>query len=409
MSHTSIKRAAAAVMLAAGLLAPLAAQADEGAVKIGVLTDLSSGYSDISGKGSVEAARLAIEDFGRPVLGHPVELISADHQNRTDVALTMARTWYDRDGVDVIVDLTGSAIALGVHALALEKNKIDLVAGAASTELTGKSCSPNGSQWGADSYALVSAVKGIINTGGSSWYMLVQDAAVGKSYQKDLTALLAAQHIPLLGVSLFPIGNSDFSAQLMTAQASGAKVIASSSGGMDTINIIKQATEFALRSDGRELVPLSIFPTDIAAIGLQDAQGIRYAQTFYWDLNDQTRSLQRRFYERVGHTPTWIQLGTYSAVYHYLRAVEAAGTKQTAAVLAAMHKLPIHDPSTPEATLREDGRVMRPLYIVEVRKPADSHTPWDFERLISTIPAADSFRPLSESECPVDRRARLAN
>ena len=402
MTFSMMWRRVACLTIAAGLLgAPLATRAEETPVKIGVLTDLSSAYSDISGKGSVEAARLAIEDFGRPLLGHPVELVSADHQNKTDVALTIARTWYDRDDVDVIVDLTGSAIALGVQSLAVEKHKIDLVSGAATTDLTGKACTPNGSQWGADSYALVSALKGVIKSGGTSWYLLLQDAAVGKSYQRDLTSLLSAEKVPLLGQSLFPIGNPDFSAQLIAAQASGAKVIASSSGGADTVNIIKQANEFGIGTKLQELVTISMFPTDVPAIGLAAAQGVRYTQTFYWDLNDETRSLQKQFYERVGHTPTWIQLGTYSSVYHYLRAVESAGTKETGAVLATMHRLPIHDPSTPSAILRIDGRVMRPLYTVEVKKPGESNTPWDFERLVSTIPAEDSFRPLAESECPL--------
>lgn len=388
------------LMLCLGIGPWHGAWADEGAVKIGVLTDLSSGYSDISGKGSVEAARMAIEDFGRPVLGHQVELVSADHQNKTDVALTIARSWFDREHVDAIADLTGSAIALAVQALAVEKNKIDLVSGGASTDLTGRFCTRNGSQWGADSYALVNVLKGVIKGGGSSWYLLLQDAAVGKSYERDLVALLKAERIPLLGTAMFPVGNTDFSAQLVAAQSSGAKVIATSSAGMDTVNLIKQSREFNIGGE-QQLVIISMFPTDVPAIGLADAQGVRYTQTFYWDLNDETRSLQRRFYERVGHAPTWIQLGVYSSVYHYLQAVEAAGTKDPTAVTAAMHRLPIHDPSTPEATLREDGRVMRPLYIVEVKPPGQSKTPWDFERLVATIPAADAFHSLAESDCPL--------
>src|SRR6202789_843215 len=363
--------------------------ATEPPVKIGVLTDASSAYSDISGKGSIEAARLAIEDFGHPLFGQPVELISADHQNKPDVALGIARRWYDTEGVDAIVDITGSAVAMGVQWLAVEKNKISLLSGAASTEITGKSCTPNGSMWGADSYALVKAMKGVIEAGGSSWYLLSQDAAVGKSYEKSLASFLESQHVPLLGISRFAINGSDFSSPLLTAQGSGAKAVAVSSGGNDTLNIIKEWNEYELGEKGQSLVVLSMFPTDISALGLNATQGIRYTTTFYWDLNDETRSLQERFYERVGHVPTWIQLGVYSSVVHYLRSVEGAGTRETGAVLAAMHKLPIQDASTPHATLRADGRVMRPLYTVEVKKPSESHTPWDFERLVSTISPED--------------------
>ena len=392
----------AATLSLAGSAAP--ALADDAPVKIGVLTDASSAYSDISGRGSIEAAKLAIEDFGRPLLGHPIEFVSADHQNKSDVALSIARRWFDSEGVDAIADITGSAIALGVQFLATEKNKVALISGAASTEITGKSCTPNGSMWGADSYALVRSMKGVIASGGDSWYLLAQDAAVGKSYEKSLSAFLESQHVPLLGISRFAINGADFSSQLLMAQASGAKVIAISSGGNDTLNIVKGWREYELGQKGQGLTVLSLFPTEIPALGLEAMQGIRYTTTFYWDLNDETRSLQKRFYERVGHVPTWIQLGVYSSVMHYLRSVEAAGTKETGAVLAEMHKLPIHDASTPDATLRIDGRVMRPLYTVEVKAPSESHTPWDFERLVTTIPAEDSFIPLSQSECPLVKK-----
>jgi len=404
----ALSRRTFAALAGTALFAPLSgrrARAEGTPIRIGVLTDMSSAYSDISGRGSVAAAQLAIEDFGGQALGMPVELISADHQNKPDVGAAIAREWYDRGGVDLITDLTGSAIAMAVQVLAQERNKVAITTGSVSTDISGKSCSPNGFQWAEDSYSLTRAL-GVdaIASGASSWYLLSPDAASGKAYEKEIGLFLSEQNVPLLGTSRFPVGSSDFSAQLLAARASGAKAVVSPSGGMDTINLVKQASEFGIIQGGQKLVLFGFFPTDAHALGVQVAQGIRYTTTFYWDLNDQTRSFQSRFISVVKRTPTWIQAGTYSAVTHYLRAVQQAGARDGTLVLQAMRALPVQDATTPHGTVRPDGRVMRDVYAVVVKSPGECRGEWDFEGLVRVIPAEQSFRPLAQSECPLVRK-----
>jgi len=405
---TLTRRGLAAIAPAAAvtLLATRRARAREAPVKIGVLTDAASAYSDISGAGSLEAARLAVEDFGGQLFDQPIELVFADHQNKPDVGAAIAREWYDVGSVDLITDLTGSAIALAVYTLAQQRNKVAITTGSVSTDLSGKSCSPNGFQWAEDSYSLTRALGvGVINSGGDSWFLLSPDAASGKAYEKEIGLFLEEKKVPLLGTVRFPVGSTDFSAQLLAAQSSHAKAVVSPSGGQDTINLIKQANEFGIVRGGQQLVLFGFFPTDAHAIGLQASQGTRYTTTFYWDLNDQTRNLQKRFLDRVHRTPTWIQAGTYSSVMHYLKSVKRAGTKDATPVLAAMRETPIEDATTPHATIRPDGRVMRDVYSVIVNSPAESKSEWDFEKLVSTIPPEQSFRPLDQSECPLVKKS----
>jgi len=378
-----------------------AALAGEGPVKIGVLGDSSSVYSSIGGKGSIEAVKMAVEDAG-PVLGAPVEVVSADHQNKADIGSSIARRWFDEDGVDVIADLPNSAVALAVIQVAREKRKIAFT-GAGSSDITGKFCSPYSAQWVYDTYALGKALgTSVTKGGGDTWFFITVDYAFGHALERDTSRFVEAAGGKVLGGVRAPINTPDFSSFLLQAQASGAKVIAFANTGNDTVNAVKQGREFGMSPGGKQqFVGLNAFISDVAGIGLADAQGMLVAEPFYWDQDDETRAWSKRFEERMGHKPTAIQAGAYSEVSHYLKAVKAAGTKDADKVMAKMREIPINDFMTHDGKLRIDGHVERDMYLFKVKTPAESKGPGDLYKLIARIPGDQISRPLSEGGCPL--------
>ena len=390
-----------AVSVAAMLVAtPAFAQI---AVKIGVMNDRSGTYSDLAGEGSVVAARMAVEDFKAADKGINVTIVSADHQNKPDVASNLARQWYDAEGVDVIADVPTSSTALAVNDITREKNKIFLVSGAAASDLTGKACSPNTVHWTYDTWALANGTgKAMVETGGDSWFFLTADYAFGHALERDTGEVVKASGGEVLGAVRHPFPGQDFSSFLLQAQASGAKVIGLANAGADTTNAIKQAAEFGITQGGQSLAGLLIFLTDVHALGLQTAQGLVLTEAFYWDLNDDTRAWSERFAKaHNGNMPTMVQAGVYSAVLHYLKAVEAAGSKDSAAVMAKMKEMPSEDPLFGTGEVRVDGRHVHDMYLFQVKSPDESKGAWDYYKVLATIPAERAFRPLAEGGCPL--------
>jgi branched-chain amino acid transport system substrate-binding protein len=374
-------------------------------VRIGVLNDQSGALADIGGPGSVEAARMAIADFGGKVLGRPVELLSADHQNKPEVGLTIARGWYDTQGVDMITDLTNSSIALAVQNLAKEKNKVAMVVTAGSTELTGKQCSPTGAQWVYDTYATASGlVRAMKAQGRSRWFFIAVDYTFGRNLVEEATAAVKASGGEVLGAVFHPLGTSDFSSYLLQAQASKANVIALANSNIDTVNVIKQAGEFGIGGKDQTIAATLMTTSDVKSMGLSTGKGITFLVGWYWDLNEQSRSFAQRFFKARGAMPSDYQAGVYSAVLHYLRSIEKAGTSEAAAVMAAMRELPIKDIFTAEGRLREDGRMVHDMYYVQVKSPEESSSPWDVVKVLETIPGDVAFRPLSQSQCPLVKK-----
>jgi branched-chain amino acid transport system substrate-binding protein len=377
------------------------AQTPNKPIKIGVLSDMSSLYADQAGVGSVEAAKMAIEDAGGTFGGQPIELVSADHQHKTDVGTSIVRHWFDVDGVDVVVDMPNSAVALAVQQIVKDKNKIALYATAATTELTGKQCSPNGIQWVYDAYSNAAGLaKALVAKGDKSWYFLTVDYALGISLQNEASKAITALGGTVVGSARHPLNNSDFSSFLLQAQASNAKVIALANGGSDTINSLKQATEFGLTRDHLIVAPL-VYISDIHSMGLPVAQGLTFVEGFYWDLNDDTRAWSKRFFERRKAMPTMTHAGVYSEVSHYLTAVKAAGTSDSQAVLAKMREMPVDDFFSRGGTIRKDGRMVHDMLLVQVKTPAESKYPWDYYKVLATISGDQAFRPIAESECPL--------
>ncbi len=378
------------------------AQVSDGVIKIGVLNDMSSLYADLTGPGSVVAARLAIEDFGAAKKGMKVEVVSADHQNKPDVGSTIARTWYDTDKVDVIVDVPTSSVALAVNQITREKGKAFLVSGAASSDLTGKACSPNTIHWTYDTWMLANGTgNAIVKTGGDSWYFLTADYAFGHALERDTEAVVLKTGGKVLGKVRHPLNTQDFSSFLLQAQSSKAKIIGLANAGGDTTNAIKQAAEFGIVKGGQNLAGLLVFLTDVKGLGLPTAQGLIFTETFYWDLNDQTREWTKRFSAQAprNNYPTMIHAGVYSAVLHYLKAIEAAKTDDGTKVIEQMKKMPTEDTLFGKGTIRPDGRKLHPAYLVEVKKPAESKGPWDLYKIRATIPADQAFRPVAEGGC----------
>ncbi len=381
------------------------AQISDDVVKIGVLSDMSSLYSDIAGPGSVVAAQMAVKDFGGKVAGKPIEIISADHLNKADVGSAIARQWFDQDHVDVIVDVPTSSIALSVQDIAKEKGKVFLISGAASSDLTGKACSPTGVHWTYDTYALAHGTGGaLVKQGGDSWFFLTADYAFGHALENDTSAVVKAAGGKVLGAVNVPLNNADFSSFLLQAQASKAKVIGLANAGGDTINSIKQAAEFGIVAGGQRLAGLLVFISDVNSLGLAAAQGLVLTESFYWDQNDETRAWAKRFIAERGKVPSMVQAGVYGAVTHYLKAIEAAKTDEGKAVVGKMRELPINDFMTKNGRLREDGRVERDMYLFQVKTPGESKYPYDYYKQLATIPAAEAFRPLSESACPLVKK-----
>jgi branched-chain amino acid transport system substrate-binding protein len=394
-------------MLVAGALAALAcastaqAQVSDDVVKIGVLTDMAGVTADITGKGSVIAAEMAVKEFGATVLGKPIQVVFADHQHKADVGITIARQWLDVDKVDAIVDVPNSAVALAIQSLARDKKRIVMYSGAGTTALTNEQCSPYGFHWTYDTYAVShGTASAVVKAGGSSWFMLAADYAFGHQLQKDATDVVEANGGKVVGSVRHPLNNADFSSFLLRAQSSGAKVIGIANAGNDTVNAIKQAGEFGLAEQGQSLAALIFFLQDVHSLGLKATQGTYLTTASYWDLDDASRAWSKQFMERAGMMPSMLHAGVYGSVLHYLKAIKQAGTDDPDKVAAAMKAMPINDAFTKDAKIRPDGRVLREMYLARVKKPADSKGPWDYFEIVRKIAPEETVWPLSESKCP---------
>jgi branched-chain amino acid transport system substrate-binding protein len=395
---------AAAATLAAGTAS---AQMTDNVVKIGVLSDMSSLYADIGGPGSVLAARMAVEDSGVEKNGIKVEVVGADHQNKPDVGASVARQWYDVDKVDVILDTPNSAVALAVNQVTREKNKVFINSGAASSDLTGKQCSPNTVHWTYDTWMLANGTgSAIVKQGGDSWFFLTSDYAFGHALERDTEAVVLKSGGKVLGKVRHPLNTQDFSSFLLQAQASKAKIIGLANAGGDTINSIKQAAEFGIVQGGQNLAGLLVFISDVHSLSLKTAQGLIFTEAWYWDLNDQTRDWAKKFAAKNNNKyPTMVQAGVYAGTLHYLKTVaalksDADGTK----VVAKMKETPTDDPLFGKGTIRQDGRKIHPAYLVEVKKPNESKGPYDYYKIRATIPTEQAFRPIGEGECPLVKK-----
>jgi branched-chain amino acid transport system substrate-binding protein len=391
---------AAAIALA---MSPAHAQISDGVIKIGVLNDQSSLYADISGQGGAVAARMAVEDFGAAKKGMKVEVITADHQNKPEVGSSIARQWYDVDKVDVIVDVPTSSVALAVNQVTREKNKLFLVSGAATSDLTGKACSPNTIHWTYDTWMLAHGTgSAIVQTGGKSWFFLTADYAFGHALERDTEEVVVKNGGKVVGKVRHPLNAQDFSSFLLQAQSSKAQIIGLANAGGDTINSIKQASEFGIVKGGQSLAGMLVFISDVHALGLPTAQGLIFTETFYWDRNDASRAFAKRFAPQYkGNMPTMVQAGIYSAVLHYLKAVEALKSDDAPKVIAKMKEMPTDDPLFGKGRVRQDGRKIHDAYLVEVKKPSESKYPWDYYKIRATIPAEQAFRPEKEGGCPL--------
>ena len=379
------------------------ARAGADVVKIGVLNDQAGMNADLSGQGSVIAARMAAEDAGGSVIGKKIEIVFADHQNKADIGSSIATQWYDKDGVDMITDMPFSSVALAVQEIARQRQKIAIYSGPGSSDITGKACSPFGFHWTYDTVALARGTgSAVVKAGGKKWFFLTADYAFGHALAKDTMEVVKANGGTVVGEAVHPVNTSDFSSYLVQAQASGADVIGLANGATDTTNSIKQAYEFGLAKSGQKLAGLLVFITDVNALGLQVAQGLQMTESFYWDQNDETRAFSKRYAERMGgKKPSMVQAGVYSGVAHYLKAVAAAGTSDGPAVAAKIRELPVNDFMSKNVHVRRDGRVMRDFYLFQVKTPAESKGPWDYYNLVRTIPAEEAARPESEGNCPL--------
>jgi len=376
-------------------------------VRIGVLSDFSGAYADLAGEGSALAARMAAEDFGAAAKGITVEVVTADHLGRPDHASNVARQWYDVDGVDVIIDVAHSGVALATSALTRERNKVLLATGPATSDLTGSQCSPNTIHWVYDTYALANGTgRAMVAAGGDSWFFLTADYAFGHALERDTTSFVQQAGGRVLGGVRTPFPTSDFSSFLLQAQSSGAKVIGLANAGADTINSIKQAAEFGITQGGQNLAGLLVFLTDVHGLGLQTAQGLVLTEAFYWDLNDASRAFAERFQQRHPRNlrPTMVQAGNYSAVLHYLKTIDRMrDTSDGRAIVEAMKGMPTDDPLFGQGTIRQDGRKLHPMYLFRVKSPAESTGPWDYYELLQTIPADQAFRPIEQGNCELVR------
>ena len=371
-------------------------------VKIGVLNDMSSLYSDATGKGSLTAAQMAVADFGGSVKGMPIEVTSADHLNKPDVGSMIARTWYDTNKVDAIVDVPTSSVALAVQQITREKNRVFLISGAGASDLTGPACSPNGIHWTYDTFALSNvAGKAMVARGEDTWFFLTADYAFGLALERDAANVVKGNGGKVLGAARAPLNTQDFSSFLLQAQASKAKVVALANAGGDTQNAIKQGYEFGLQGQGQKLLALLLNITDVHSLGIRAAQGMIATEGFYWDMDDATRAFSKRFFEKEGHMPTMIQAGVYSAVMHYLKAIDATGTDEAKAVVAQMKAMPINDFFAKNGRIRDDGRMVHDMYLVQVKSPTESKSEWDLYKILATIPGDEAYRPLSTGECPL--------
>ena len=387
---------------ACGLLLAVPALAQ--GVKIGILNDQSGVYADYGGKYSFEAAKMAIEDFGDSVLGQKIEIVSADHQNKPDLASSIARRWYEVEGVDMITELTTSSVALAVQELSKEKKKIDIVVGAATSRLTGDACTPYGFHWAYDTHALAVGTGGaLVKAGGDTWFFMTADYAFGYALEKDTSEIVTANGGKVLGSVRIPLNSSDFSSFLLQAQSSKAKIIGLANAGLDTTNSIKQAAEFGIVAGGQKLAGLLLTLAEVHGLGLQAAQGLVLTEGFYWDQNDKTRAFSERFMKRTSRMPNMIQAGTYSATLQYLKAVKAAGTKDSDAVAKKLKELPVDDMFAQGGKVLENGRMVHDLYLFEVKKPSESKKPWDYYKQLAVVPGDKAFPTAKDSGCPLTK------
>jgi branched-chain amino acid transport system substrate-binding protein len=382
------------------------AQLSDNLVRIGVLGDLSGVYADFGGPGNVVAARMAVEDFGGKVLGKPIDVIAADHQSKADIGAAIARQWFDADKVDMAIGFDNSSIALAVEQVAFQKNRIAIAGAVSTTVFTGKNCTPNEAAWLHDNYALANTLaRSVVGRGGDTWFFITVDYTFGHSLEAEAKNAVLASGGKVLGAVRHPLNNPDFSSYLLQAQASGAKVVALANAGGDMTNATKQANDFGLsRAGNQSLVSLLVFITDIHSLGLAVTQGLQFATAFYWDRDDESRAWSKRFFAIHQRMPTSAHAAVYSATRHYLRAIEAAGTDEAKAVMAKMREMPINDFFAKNGRLREDGRMVHDMYLVEVKTPAESSGPWDYHKIIATIRGDQAFRPAGDDECPLIKR-----
>jgi len=410
MKHR-IEPSAVALALTVSLAAPAVgafaqeAKVSDGVVRIGLIEDMSGVYADITGMGAVTAARMAVEEFGGKVLGMPIEIVYADHQNKPDIAAATARKWFDEEKVDAILDVASSSPALAVLEVAKEKKKILTLSSPGSMRITNDACGPYVVHWAYDTHAIAhSTASALVEQGFDSWYFVTADYAFGHSLEKDTSDVVTAAGGKILGSTRLPVGTTDFASALLTAQGSQAKVIALANAGGDTINSIKQASQFGITAGGQKLATLAGFINDVHGLGLAEAQGLTITEATYWDLDDETRAWSKRFFETVKAMPNMLQTGTYSSVLHYLKAVEAAGTDETAAVMAKMREIPVNDIFYQNGSIRADGRMLHDMRLFEVKKPEESSGPWDYYKLVATISADQAFQPLEKSTCPLVKK-----
>jgi branched-chain amino acid transport system substrate-binding protein len=398
----STKVALLALSVTLALTQHAVGQVSDNVVRIGLLTDYTGVFSALSGQGGVVAARMAVEDFGGTVLGKPIEIVQADHGNKPDTAAAIAKRWYDVEGVDMIADVPNSSVALAVQAVARERQKIVIASGSGTAEFTGKSCTPSSFQWTWDTYsAAVATTKAVMQNGGESWYILAADYTFGRTMAADVSAQVKKAGGTVADVVRHPLNTLDFSSFIVQAQASKAKVVALANGGTDTVNAVKQFNEFGLRESGVKLVGMAVFITDVHGMGLENARGLILTNGFYWDRTDETRAWSKRFFARHGAMPTMAQAGVYSAVMHYLKSIASSGTDDGVRVAAEIRAHPVADFFANGGRVREDGRLVHDMYLVEVKNPDEVKYPWDYYRVLRTIPGEEAVRPLAESECPL--------
>ncbi|WP_017958007.1 ABC transporter substrate-binding protein [Rhizobium leguminosarum] len=391
---------ASVAFLLASSTAVLAQSATDGKVKIGILNDQSGVYADFGGKSSVEAAQMAVEDFGGKVLDVPVEIVNADHQNKADIASNIARQWYDTEQVDAIMELTTSSVALAVQAIGKEKKKIDIVTGAATTDLTGKACSPYGFHWAYDTHALAVGTGGaLVKQGGDSWFFLTADYAFGYSLEQQTSDYVKSSGGTVVGAVRHPLSSQDFSSFLLQAQSSGAKVIGLANAGLDTSNAIKQAAEFGITQGGQHLAALLFTLAEVHGLGLEAAQGLTLTEGYYWNRDDESRAFAKKFFTRTGKMPNMVHTGTYSAVTQYLKAVQKAGTDETEAVAKQLHEMPVDDVFGRGGTVGANGRMIHDMYLLQVKKPSESKEPWDYFNVLATIPGKEAYIDPAKSGC----------
>ena len=401
-----MKTGVSALAIAAAMSFAGTAMAQDKNVKIGVLDDMSGVYADLGGAGSVVAAQMAIEDSGLAAKGWKMDIISADHQNKPDVGVSISRQWIDQEKVDNIVGVLSSGVALAVNQVAKDKNIVYLNSGAAASDLTNSACTPNLVHWTYDTYLLANGTgKAVVKNGGDSWYFVTADYAFGQALERDTTAVVTANGGKILGSVKHPLNSSDFSSYLLQAQASKAKVIGLANAGGDTTNAIKQAAEFGITSGGQSIAALLLFSSDVHALGLKIAQGLTFTETFYWDLNDQTRAFSKRFSERMKNKqmPTMVQAGVYASIIHYLKTLDQLGSNphDGVKVVDKMKSIPTDDPLFGKGLIQPNGRKIHPGYLFQVKKPEESKYPWDYYKLLATIPAEEAFTPLDKSTCPL--------